>query len=423
MMVGPGAAGKTTLVTRLAADRFDDTIGMTDGVCVSPLVLGDVQFSVLDFAGQVAYRNTHQLFFDDHCVYVAVHMPRVDSRLEDLFEYLQMVYNRSPEAAVLLVCTRSDECVMSEEAFEMVRRRFPRVRADRVSVDSKSGRGIAELKQLLATCPEILVQEIPSTFLRVEQELGGLADAGTFSLSLEAFHGVCRGHLVDQSESMLELVLSCLVGWGVVFSLSDGSVVLRPQQLADVLACVFTHAPETHGRIGDVRAGVLVHSEASLRAVWAAYPESLWRVDEGWGGAPPPLVQLLYSAGLAYELFDETGARMGASLLPALLPMHPLGWDLDNAPSTMSGSEGVECERALRSLFIAEERSSPDCNDGQVLLELSWLPTTLMGQLIVGLQSQSTLGGAWQHGCCLSARSHGSGGAWSQAIVWEHGGR
>ena len=52
MLVGDGNAGKTTLVQRLTDNSFSEGLQQTDGIQMSNLLIEDVSFNVLDFAGQ-----------------------------------------------------------------------------------------------------------------------------------------------------------------------------------------------------------------------------------------------------------------------------------------------------------------------------------------------------------------------------------
>jgi GTPase SAR1 family protein len=77
-------AGKTTLLHRLRDKHFVAQPGMTDGIVMSELTVGDIEYTALDFAGQEEYAHTHGLFFDNRAIFLAVHNPRSGGSLGQL---------------------------------------------------------------------------------------------------------------------------------------------------------------------------------------------------------------------------------------------------------------------------------------------------------------------------------------------------
>src|SRR3546814_2639386 len=78
MVVGPGEAGKTTLVNRLKTDEFLSSASMTDGIAVNDWQHDNVQFYFWDFGGQSVYLNTHRLFFSNRTIFLLVCNSRRD---------------------------------------------------------------------------------------------------------------------------------------------------------------------------------------------------------------------------------------------------------------------------------------------------------------------------------------------------------
>jgi hypothetical protein len=68
-------------------------VTITDGIEMSLIPIGDIDFTVLDFAGQKDYAHTHSIFFKDDAIYLAFLMPRSGSSNVDLENFLQMVNN------------------------------------------------------------------------------------------------------------------------------------------------------------------------------------------------------------------------------------------------------------------------------------------------------------------------------------------
>ena len=174
--------------------------------------------------------------------------------------------------------------------------------------------------------------------------------------------------------------------------------MLKPQQLADVLACVISRKPDTLNRIGDARDGLLRHDEDSLRKIWGSYDRRLWtsdsreRKDENDGNdeeeiTEPPFVSLLHRSGLAYPLFDPSGQALNVSLVMAMLPEKPDGHDLLAPISDIS----------LRHLLIC-----PDAIIGAtVAVSFKQLPSNFLCRLQAKLKNHILIGSAWKYGFAI----------------------
>jgi GTPase SAR1 family protein len=394
IFAGNGEVGKSTLIKRLKEGKFEEnTQIMTDGIDISRLEIGGIDMTVFDFAGQPEYEHTHSLFFDKNSLFLLLYSPRAGG-MERLKVYQQMILNCVPNAIIIFVTTRADEARLSSDEMESIRDGCPNIRAT-IAVDSKSGTGISELQSILveiAMQQEYTVKSIPSSFEKFRQILQSFGST-RFSISYEEVKALCSSQL-DIKANMIDLALELFLSWGYIHKLSNGDYVLHPQQLADVMACVFTKLESTKSRIGDVSEGVLRHSNEVLDAVWMyKFPtlsKSMWRCTQD--EPISPFISLLYQAGLAFELFDSQSKPLGASLVPGLLPLHPCG-----IQTTDKNTSYLE---RLSQLFIPSNLSS--CIHARVtIIFRDALPTALMGRLQVKLRRMATLGGAWKKGCCL----------------------
>jgi GTPase SAR1 family protein len=395
IFVGNGEVGKSTLIRRIREGKFEENSQiMTDGIDISYFTIRDVEMSVFDFAGQPEYEHTHSLFFDKNSVYLLLYSPRAGG-MDRLKIYEQMILNSVPDATIIFVTTRADEARLSPDEVESIREACPNIRAF-VPVDSKSGTGIAELQDVLvdlALAKESTVKSIPSSFDKFRQSLLTFGSS-RFNISYEEIRALCTSKL-DIKGSMIDMALDLFLSWGYIFKLSNGDYVLQPQQLADVMACVFTKLESTKSRIGDVREGVLRHTNEVLDALWSTKFPSLSKAM--WRCTPEdpvsPFLSLLYQAGLAFELFDSQSKAINASLVPGLLPLHPCGFQRTTA--NLSYIDRL-CELFIPQAFFANKihpRVTISFKDN--------LPTAFLGRLQVKLRRMATLGGAWKRGCCL----------------------
>ena len=397
--VGNGEAGKTTLIHRLTTGMFLNGYEMTDGVKISCIPIGSIECIVFDFAGQEQYVFTHRLFFENEAMFIMLHNPR-SSAENALLMYLEMVRNCAPRAPLLLVFSRADECPADADRIKASSSQI----LDTISIDSKSGTGIDELKTIIEnTVLEKLpgsTKEVPKSFTVLQNVISKFANEDIFSISVAEFYRISRDEVKIEDESLIDLALSLFCCWGFIYLLCGNEIVLRPQALADVLACVFTKKPETLERMGpEAREGILLHSNSIFEAIWGSlFSRHLWELQEvdgdTRGSAKPAFLDLLYRAGLAYELFDPSGSPLGSSLVPALLPERPVG--------LRENSRAVTADSLQDHFFPAEA-----LKHSQLILSCdSQLPVSFIARLQVELRSIATLGGLWKRGGLYATRNN-----------------
>ena len=404
-MVGNGASGKTTLLHRMKQDKFLEGATMTDGIDMTNLRIGPVFFIGRDAAGQPIYAHTLSLFLKEDAIYLAVFNPRVENNVDALTQFLHMIQNCSPLARIVLATSRADEAVMDDMMLANLLKCFPMI-CGVFPVDSLSGHGVDSLREFLLQ--EALTR--PSTRRVVPCALPRMIDRvvryaqdhqETFSVSRPQLLSVINEPGLTAEEKVL--FVDQLVSIGTIHKLSSGSsghngdpvFILRPQQLADVLACVVTKNPVTLTRVKRLsKEGILDHSDESLQRVWGMYPEALWKCESNCpSGRLSLFLRLLHDSGLAYEVFDSFGRPQGRSIVPCILPDKPVGFDGD-----------VNDEVELLRHFVPDYLRSASPNTAEKLLvSFSSLPFTFFAQLLAGLRKMATDGGAWRNGAVLSA--------------------
>ena len=323
LVVGNGDAGKTTLVRRIQSGSFQADYTMTDGIFMSEVSLGGTDTTFLDFGGQEEYEYTNGLFLKEpEAVVLVVHNPRNNNILRTE-EFLHTIANKAAGAPVILVTSRAREAVLREDEQLELRRNHPAI-TDIIAVDSKDGFGMETLKEVLSATALRLPKTttmVPRTFNKLLNKLKEIR-AQEFSITFEQFASIAETFSIDGESAQTAKELFC--HWGMLFELSNGDLVLNPQQLADVLACVFTKDAGKVAKMGDIGRGILQHQEAVLEAVWSAFPKSLW--SSAAAEESPPFITLLHRAELGYPLYGPTGHPLNATFIPALLPDKPLGY-------------------------------------------------------------------------------------------------
>ena len=410
ILVGGGTTGKTTLVHYLKDTSFSqDALTMTDGIEMHHLPLGGIDFTLMDFAGQKEYFHTHNIFFKSSAIYLAFFMPRSGASFSELENFLQMVRDSAPTAPVILVTTRSDEATLSVDDENVLRSRHPYLLAV-AAIDCKSGSGVSALKEFListALQQPHTERKVPAQYFKLEQNLFEIAESGCFSMTPAEYNEIAT-EKYELSEVSSYLARDLFNSWGAVHVLSNGEVVLRPQLLADVLACVITKKTETLSRIGDAKDGLLKHDDKSLDAIWHEYPRHLWHcgtdstsTSTSSTSSSSSFLDLLHQSNLAYPLYGPNGNPLRASLVVAMLPDKPDGY-----------TDSDITNQSLCKLF--KDDGSHEC----LCVVFSQIPSTLMCHLQVRLRSYVTIGGGWRHGCRVVVKGK-AGTKDSYAVVYE----
>jgi len=382
-------------VHRLEKDVFDPTFTMTDGIVMSTFPIQDIDFSFIDFAGQEEYDHTHSLFFKSETIFLVLHNPRADSNLDRLEEFFTMIADKAWGAQVIVVTTHANEVILEDHKVEALRRRHLNI-VNIVAVDSKENIGIDDLKTVLVAAALILPRtttEVPINFAKMLDHITTeiSVNGGSFSLSYEEFAIIASNRFsIDDKSALIAKELFCF--WGRVFELSNGDLVLNPQQLADVLACIFTKEPNKLKRMGDIGKGILWHRDSIVREIWgdrSKYPKHLWSFESASVISNPEIpafLNLLHRAELGYPLYGPKGLPLGATFIPALLPENPIGYD--PAVDLIDFFQlKVGCAVRHPDVVLSFTKPQPQ----QVFIS----------HLIVRLRHNSMIDGVWKHGAVL----------------------
>ena len=286
---------------------------------------GDVQqqvavLSCYDFAGQDVYYPTHSLFVTSRSIYLVMFSLKdlEGSRVE---YWLQMVHAKAGYTSpVVIVATHEDDKSVDKTtipdilaATKKKYSRFPFVKGV-VSISSKTGSGIPQLRKLILTLAlshPTMKEQVPRSYLLLEEEikkrrrLCGSSTAESTSpsvshdqqtVSLDEWHAMAERCFFKSKEDSMA-ALQFLADVGVVFyfksdaqsgsslpsSFSNNSskivapsgpaqgleniVVLDPQWIADLLSTVISL------KHNYIREGVL--DESVLPHLWKLYPREL----------------------------------------------------------------------------------------------------------------------------------------------------
>jgi hypothetical protein len=156
ILVGEGAAGKTSLVNRLIGKEFNPEEETTYGINIRSwdIEAGDrkIKGNIWDFGGQVIMHATHQFFLSKRSLYVLV----LDGRKEEKAEYwLRHIESFGGDSSVLIVLNKCD----ADAAYDLNRpfllKKYPSIKgfyrtscANNIGIDEFKAALIKELEQV-----------------------------------------------------------------------------------------------------------------------------------------------------------------------------------------------------------------------------------------------------------------------------------
>ncbi|WP_417912577.1 COR domain-containing protein [Candidatus Electronema sp. TJ] len=149
LLVGDGAAGKTSLVKRLLGEAFDQHEDTTHGISIRGWdVEADgqpIKVNIWDFGGQEIMHATHQFFLSKRSLYVLVLDGRKDERAEYWLQHIESFGGDSP---VLVVLNKQDSNPSFDLNRPFLQGKYTGIRQF-FRTSCADGRGIAEFKESL----------------------------------------------------------------------------------------------------------------------------------------------------------------------------------------------------------------------------------------------------------------------------------
>ncbi len=110
LVVGDGAAGKTSLVKRILREEYDPNEPQTHGININPWEIEDgkekIKVRFWDFGGQQVMHATHQFFMSKRCLYVLLLNARQGANVE---YWIKQVESFGGDSPILVVINKIDE--------------------------------------------------------------------------------------------------------------------------------------------------------------------------------------------------------------------------------------------------------------------------------------------------------------------------
>lgn len=313
ILVGNGEVGKTCLANRLITDEFIEE-DITEGIKISEWVTSapgsetrKIKLNIWDFGGQEIYHATHQFFLTKRSVYLLVWNARKTKDYDNIYYWLHTLEAFGENSPIILVMTKMNE---SDDDLNLkdLKSKFPQI-AGYVKIDSKDGKGISNLKEIICetawNLPLMRVKWVDSWY-EVRSELEGIGDN---LIPYDEFCEICRSKGLDAEER--DILHGYLHDLGIILHFKDriglkNIVILKPEWATGAFYKILSAKSVLHNE------GVLLQSE--LDRIWnrETYPSTVH----------VQLMELMNKFELAYELSDKK-----RYLIPELLPKNEPDYD------------------------------------------------------------------------------------------------
>ncbi len=318
LLVGDGAAGKTSFVRRLLGQDFNENESQTHGINIDPwnmtVAKRRIQLHMWDFGGQEIMHATHLFFLSERSLYILV----LDGRKEEDPEYwLKHIESFGGDSPILVVLNKMDE----HPAFDVNRRFLQRKYKGIVGfypISCKSNMGMNRLKAGLRKGlqkVEIIQTTWPVKWFKIKDDLERMT---SHFISLDEYEVLCNQAGIDVAEQRDNLVLF-LNDLGVVVHYREFNLrhmhVLEPRWLTGAVYRI-------------INAPMLAKRKGTLRL--SSLPYLLRKKDDGYtypSHTHSYILEIMKKFELCYSIDHES------VLIPDLLDIQEpkIDFDYENA--------------------------------------------------------------------------------------------
>ena len=222
ILVGRGAAGKTSIVNRLVHDVFKDE-KKTEGITITDWKLRlhgseEVRLNIWDFGGQEIMHATHQFFLTQRSLYLLVLNGREGGEDMDADYWLKLIESFGGDSPVLVILNK-----IKQHPFDInrqaLRQKYPAIR-EVIKTDCEDGTGIKQLRKSIERETdqlESLRDPFPAAWFSIKNKL---AATKKNYLSFEEYQKVCA-NLGERDPESQELLTTYLHRLGVALNYKD----------------------------------------------------------------------------------------------------------------------------------------------------------------------------------------------------------
>ncbi len=297
LLVGEGAAGKTSLVKAVLGEAFNPNEDTTHGIRINSWrpesSSRPIKVNIWDFGGQEIMHATHQFFLSKRSLYVLVLDGRRDERPEYWLRHIESFGGGSP---VLIVLNKHDANPGFEINRPFLQVKYPSIRGF-FRTSCCNGKGIGRFREVLLkelTQVEMIGIRWPKSWFQVKEEIEHLDRP---YISCEEYGSICAKLNITEEESQ-EVLLGFLHDLGVAMHFKDFALdnthVLDPRWVTTAVYKIINAEQVAADR------GVL-HVE-SLREILKQKDEDRYSYPKNTHGY---IIVLMKKFELCYDLDDE----------------------------------------------------------------------------------------------------------------------
>lgn len=238
LLVGDGAAGKTSLAKRLLGKRFDKNESQTHGININTMAITQnnckIKIHLWDFGGQEIMHATHQFFLSKRSLYILVLDGRKDEKTEYWLNHIKSFGGDSP---VMVAMNKIDE----NPGFDLNRRhlmeKYPNIKGF-YPLSCATGDGIEtftnHLKQAVDSV-EIKSTRWGAAWFNVKKYLENM---GNDFISYNEYRSICnQAHVPDDAGR--ETLVEFLNDLGIIVHFKDFELndthILQPRWVTEAV--------------------------------------------------------------------------------------------------------------------------------------------------------------------------------------------
>lgn len=212
LVVGQGAVGKSSIVSRLIWDFFNPSETKTEGIDIHrwhvPVEGKIISLNVWDFGGQEILHATHQFFLTRRSLYLLVLDSRIDESANRVEYWLKLIHAYGAGSPIIVVCNKCDEHSI-ELNWRGLKEKYPYIKAFVKRVSCLTGEGIKELGSLIAK-ESAQIEHVGDPLLinwfEVKDQLASMSEKNTDLLTYSDYEQICSMNNVSDNDSQRTLM-------------------------------------------------------------------------------------------------------------------------------------------------------------------------------------------------------------------------
>jgi len=369
ILVGDGAAGKTSLSKVLRGKDFNAKEPQTHGINIDEWSINigkeKVNTYIWDFGGQEIMHATHQFFLSNRSIYILV----LDSRRDEAPEYwLDHIKNFSESSPVIVVLNKQDQNPSYQLDKKQLLRKYPNIKGFikySCANEGKRDNLFALIKEEVKNS-EIRNTPFSEKWFKVKEEL---RDVNEDYLPQTKYIDLCAKYGVPASEQ--DTLLGFLDSLGIALSFThNNTLVFNPEWITSAVYRIINSA------LVAKKAGILYKKDLNEVLTHAVQDDFTYPKD-----------QYDFITGLIEEF--KMGFKRDAEswIIPALLPVDEPDLDFN---------QQEHYESAIK-----------------VYYEYDFLPKAIFPRLLIEFQEEVVKGFLWRNGAVI--RSEGNH---EQALIY-----